>query len=53
VKRTAKDPSKITKPGRYGFGGGLWLTVAPSGGKSWSYRFTFAGRARAMELAPA
>jgi hypothetical protein len=50
VKRTAKDPSKITKPGRYGFGKGLWLTVTKTGGKSWSYRYTFAGRARSMGL---
>ncbi|MGC1864066.1 MAG: integrase arm-type DNA-binding domain-containing protein [Methylocystis sp.] len=50
MKKTAKDPAKITKPGRHGLGAGLWLTVAKTGGKSWSYRFTFNGRARTMGL---
>jgi integrase len=50
MNRTAKALDKITKPGRYGFGRGLWLTISKTGGKSWSYRFTFNGRARVMGL---
>jgi hypothetical protein len=48
--KTAKNPTTITKPGRYGFGGGLWLTVTPTGGRAWSFRFTIAGRSRALGL---
>jgi integrase len=48
--KTTKNPATITKPGRYGFGGGLWLTVAPTGGRAWSFRFTIAGRSRALGL---
>lgn len=48
--RIAKVPDTITKPGRHGFGAGLWLTMAKTGGRAWSYRFTFNGRARAMGL---
>jgi integrase len=48
--KTAKNPAAIAKPGRYGFGGGLWLTVAPTGGRGWAYRFTIGGRSRALGL---
>jgi hypothetical protein len=48
--KTAKNPATITKPGRYGFGAGLWLSVSPTGGRSWSYRFTISGRSRALGL---
>jgi len=47
--KTAKNPDAL-KPGRHGFGGGLWLTISKTGGRSWSYRFTHQGRARAMGL---
>jgi hypothetical protein len=48
--KSTKNPAAIAKTGRYGFGAGLWLTVAPTGGRSWSYRFTIAGRSRALGL---
>jgi hypothetical protein len=38
--------------GMYGDGAGLWLQVTPGGGRSWLFRFTFAGRAREMGLGP-
>ncbi len=47
------SPAKVQKlsvPGMYGDGGGLWLNVGPSGGKSWVYRFMLDGRAREMGL---
>ena len=50
MNRTAKALDKITKPGRYCFGHGLWLTISKTGGKAWSYRFTINGHARAMGL---
>jgi integrase len=40
------------KPGLYGDGGGLWLSVGPGGNKSWLYRFMLDGRAREMGLGP-
>jgi integrase len=41
------------KPGRYGDGGGLWLQVGPTGGKSWLLRYQRHGRARWMGLGSA
>jgi hypothetical protein len=41
--------TKTSKPGYYG-DGGLWLQVAPSGSKSWIFRFKTAGRQREMAL---
>lgn len=38
----------MSPPGRYGDGGGLWLQVGPTGGKSWLFRFAMNGRARQM-----
>lgn len=51
-KLTALSVSKMTKPGYYGDGAGLWLQVSPSGSKSWIFRFTLAGRQREMGLGP-
>jgi integrase len=39
-------------PGRYGDGAGLWLQVAPKGGKSWLFRYMRDGKARHMGLGP-
>jgi len=39
-------------PGRYGDGGGLWLQVTKSGGKSWLLRYMLDGKARHMGLGP-
>jgi integrase len=40
------------KPGLYGDGGGLYLNVGPTGGKSWLFRFMLNGTAREMGLGP-
>ncbi|GJD47018.1 Prophage integrase IntS [Methylobacterium cerastii] len=37
----------------YGDGGGLWLQVSGKGAKSWIFRFTLDGKARAMGLGSA
>jgi integrase len=37
----------------YGDGGGLWLHIGPTGGRSWLFRYTLNGRAREMGLGPA
>jgi integrase len=51
-KLSAVDVSKKMKPGIYGDGGGLWLQITPTKGKSWSYRFMLRGKAREMGLGP-
>jgi integrase len=42
--------SKLSSPGHYGDGEGLWLQVSGSGSKSWVFRFTLSGKAREMGL---
>jgi integrase len=44
-----KNPETL-KPGRHGFGRGLWLHVATTGGRSWSYRYSFNEHAHCMGL---
>lgn len=39
-------------PGRYPDGGGLYLQVTPTGGKSWIFRYRHEGRERQMGLGP-
>jgi integrase len=49
------SPAKVknaSKPGLYGDGGGLYLNVGPTGGKSWLFRFMLNGKARAMGIGP-
>ena len=41
------------KRGRYGDGGGLWLQVGPTGGKSWLLRYQRSGKQRWMGLGSA
>lgn len=43
---------KLEAPGRYPDGGGLYLQVTPSGGKSWIFRYRHQGRERQMGLGP-
>jgi hypothetical protein len=42
--------NKLSSPGYYGDGGGLWLRVSKDVSKSWVFRFTLAGRRREMGL---
>lgn len=51
-KLTPLAVSKMTKPGYYGDGAGLWLQVSASGSKSWIFRYTLAGKQREMGLGP-
>jgi integrase len=41
---------KLSSPGYYGDGDGLWLQISGSGSKSWVFRFTVAGKRREMGL---
>jgi integrase len=51
-KLSAVLVAKLSAPGYYGDGRGLWLQVSPSGSKSWVFRFTLAGKRREMGLGP-
>ncbi|MEQ9248837.1 MAG: Arm DNA-binding domain-containing protein, partial [Nitratireductor sp.] len=51
-KLTARVVSTIKKPGFHSDGSGLYLQVAPAGGRSWVLRFQRNGRARWMGLGP-
>lgn len=48
------SPAKLRslKPGKYGDGGGLWLTVREEGGAFWTFRYRLNGRDREMGLGP-
>ena len=52
-KLTAVRVRALSRPGRYGDGGGLYLQVGRTGGKAWLYRFMLHGRAREMGLGAA
>ena len=47
---TALGVAKLRAPGYHADGAGLYLQIAPSGSKSWIFRFKIAGRAREMGL---
>ncbi|MBI2240943.1 MAG: integrase arm-type DNA-binding domain-containing protein [Magnetospirillum gryphiswaldense] len=47
---TAMTVQKAKEPGRYADGGGLYLQIGPTGGKSWLFRYTRQGKAREMGL---
>jgi len=49
-KLNALKAARLSKPGRYGDGGGLWLQVSGVGAKSWLFRYTRQGTARQMGL---
>jgi hypothetical protein len=49
---TAKLIPKLTQPGRYGDGRGLYLKITPAGVRSWLLRYERGGRERAMGLGP-
>ncbi|MDR6657792.1 integrase [Tardiphaga robiniae] len=49
-KLAATKVARISKPGRYGDGAGLWLQVAKAGSKSWIFQFTSQGRERQLGL---
>lgn len=52
-KLTVRGVAKLTKPGVYSDGGGLYLRVRPSGTRSWLYIFMMGGRRREMGLGSA
>ena len=49
-KLTAIEVARISRPGRYGDGDGLYLQVARGGSKQWLLRYMRNGRSRQMGL---
>jgi integrase len=47
---TALQVKKLSEPGYYADGGGLYLQVARGGSKSWIFKFKVAGKSREMGL---
>ena len=47
---TAANVRALSKPGRSGDGGGLYLEIAKGGSKSWIQRITIDGRRRDLGL---
>src|SRR3954454_6239177 len=43
---TVKFLDRVSKPGRFGDGGGLYAQLTPNGGRSWVFRYTLRGRER-------
>ena len=41
---TARKVEALTKPGRYGDGGGLYLSIRPNGGRNWTFLFRLHGK---------
>lgn len=50
-KLSAVAVARLTRPGLYGDGGGLWLQVK-RGSRSWLFRYTRHGKAHALGLGP-
>jgi len=50
---TARRVQTENTPGLIADGGGLYLQIAPTGAKTWIYRFQLAGRRRDMGLGSA
>jgi integrase len=49
-KLSAMKVGKLKRQGRHADGGGLYLQVGPTGGKSWLFRYTREGKSREMGL---
>jgi integrase len=50
---TVRQVETLTKPGFHADGGGLYVQVTPSGGRTWVFRYQIAGRRRMMGLGSA
>lgn len=49
---TIRKVERLSKPGRYGDGKGLYLQISRSGGRSWTFRYEVGGKETAMGLGP-
>src|SRR5919112_1882866 len=46
----ARTVATLTAPGRHSDGGGLYLSISPSGARSWVFMWKVAGKRREMGL---
>src|SRR5262249_44454194 len=51
-KITALQVNKITKPGRYAVGDGVYLQITGAKGRSWVFRYMRDGKQRHMGIGP-
>jgi integrase len=49
-KLSARMVATLTKPGRHSDGGGLYLSISPSGARSWVFMWKVVGKRREMGL---
>src|ERR671913_398953 len=49
-KLSARTVSTLAAPGRHSDGGGLYLSISPSGAKSWVFMWKVGGKRREMGL---
>ena len=49
---TARTVATLTTPGRHADGGNLYLSISPTGAKSWTFIYRFAGRRSEIGLGP-
>jgi integrase len=49
-KLSAREAATLTIPGRHSDGGGLYLSISPSGARSWVFIWKLAGKRREMGL---
>src|SRR5438105_1724412 len=47
-----KQAEALKEPGMYHDGGGLYLRIGPTGGKSWVFRYMHAGKRHEQGLGP-
>lgn len=52
TRLTTRSIAALTKPGRYGDGSGLYLSISKSGNKSWALIFMLNKKSRQMGLGP-
>src|SRR5439155_22447524 len=50
ARLSPRTVATLRTPGYHSDGGGLYLQLAPSGARSWIFRFTLRGRSREMGL---
>ncbi|MBZ6079177.1 tyrosine-type recombinase/integrase [Microvirga puerhi] len=51
-KLSARTVATLDRPGRHSDGGGLYLSISPSGARSWVFMWKVAGKRREMGLGP-
>jgi len=50
TERAIRDAKPLRRPWKISDGGGLYLLVAPTGGRYWRYNYRFAGKQKTVAL---